>query len=89
MFRSENIFLISTNSKLEDRHGFKMIYDRWNHSEAPPPLLSYNIVRPDTIFFDIVPKKRSIQDKNAEEWNNMHATYFPKDASLFFLAKKR
>ena len=31
-------------------------------------------------FFDIVPKKRSIQDKNAEEWNNLHATYFPKGA---------
>ena len=63
-----------------------MIYDRWNHSKAPPkkpPLLSYNIynkVRHD--FFDIVPKKRSIQDKNAEEWNNLHAAYFPKDASF-------
>ena len=68
------------------RHGITMIYDRWNHSKAPPkkpPLLSYNIynkVRHE--FFDIVPKKRSIQDKNAEEWNNLHAAYFPKDASF-------
>ena len=37
------------------RHGITMIYDRWNHSKAPPkkpPLLPYNIheIRPDTNF---------------------------------------
>ena len=63
-----------------------MIYDRWNHSKAPPkkPPLSYNIItnKARHEFVDIVPKKRSIQDKNAEEWNNLHAAYFPKDASF-------
>ena len=51
------------------RHDITMIYDRWNHSKAPhkkPPLLSYNIIRPDTNFLDIFPKKSSIQDTNAE-----------------------
>ena len=37
-----------------------MIYDRWNHSKAPPkkplPLLSYNIIRPDQNFFTLSPK---------------------------------
>ena len=36
-----------------------MIYDRWNHSKAPPkkpPLLSYNIIRPDTNFWTSSPK---------------------------------
>ena len=51
------------------------------HSKAPPkkpPLLSYNInnkVRHE--FFDIVPKKRSIQDKNTEEWNKPACSLLP------------
>ena len=43
------------------RHGITMIYDRWNHSKAPPkkpPLLSYNIhvIRTDTNFLTSSPK---------------------------------
>ena len=51
---------------MKHRHGITMIYDRWNHSKAPPkkpPLLSYNILyiirSLNTNFLSIVPKKRS------------------------------
>ena len=53
--------------RLIHRHGITIIYDRWNHSKAPPkkPPLSYNIItnKARHEFFYIVPKKRSIQDK--------------------------
>ena len=43
-----------------------MIYDRWNHFKAPPkkpPLLSYNIIRPDTNFLTSSPKSAPSKTK--------------------------
>ena len=44
--------------------------------EADPTYHIPILIRSDTIVFTPSPQKRFIQDKNAEEWNNLHATYF-------------
>ena len=73
--------------KFRHMHGIIMIYDRLNHSHAPPkkpPHLSYtHYNKAGHEVFDIAPKMSSIQDKKkARELNNLHATCFPKGASF-------
>ena len=66
LIKNTNVITFNKD-RWDPRHGITMIYDCWNHSQAPPkkpPYLSYtHYNKAGHGFFYIVPKKRSIQDK--------------------------
>ena len=67
VIRKSVLQFIRRKRELNHNHGVTMIYDRWNHSQAPPqkpPHLSYtHYDKVRHVFLTSSPNKRSIRDK--------------------------